>query len=322
MSSEKPDSPRRRSGWFLVFAGVVLIALASGACQPEMGDDVAAKVNGRPITRGDVAARQRAWTIAPMSQADTPELRRTVLNQLIEEALILQAAEKAGITVSDQEVEVRIDNIKRDFPENSFEEMLIREYIDFETWRENLRRNMIIEKATHAETAKRVKTDPAKWQAFFEANRAMPAPEARVKVIHLTLADRDRASAALKKIRGGQDFEKTAKQETGGPSGNPIWVYPNLLPPDMAKVLASAEPGQVTDVVESEFGFTIFKVLDKEKPERPDPVVVMARLRREFRRLQEDEAFRDWVAELKQKAKIIINPEVAGLEPDQEGKSE
>ena len=299
----------------------VLVVLL-GACQPEMGEDEVARVNGRPITSGELAARQRVWAVTPMSKADTPGLRRTALNQLIEEELILQAAEKAGIKVSDKELDSRIDQIKKDFPRDSFEEMLIREYIDYEAWRENFRRRMIIEKATRVEATKRIKPDPEKWRAFFEANRVVSEPSRRIKVIHLTLADRDRAVAALKKIKSGKDFEKTARKETGGPVGEPIWVYPSMLPADMADVLKFVEPGQVTEVVKSEFGYSIFKILDAEKPERPDPVLVMARIRRQFRHIQEDEAFREWVAELKQNAKIIINPEAAGLEPVSEGQSE
>jgi parvulin-like peptidyl-prolyl isomerase len=320
--SEKPAGPGRILRWILFFTGFLYVVVLLGACQPEMGDDVVALVNGQSITNSELAARQRVWAVTPMSKSDTPGLRRMALNQLIEEELILQAADEAGIEVSDKDLEARIDEIKKDFPKDSFKEMLIREYIDYETWREDLHRRMIIEKATRIEAAKRVKPDPEKWQAFFNANRGIADPLRRVKVIHLTLADQDRVAAALKKIRAGKDFEATAKKEIGKPVGDPIWVYPNMLPPEMAQVLVSAEPGQVTEVVRNEFGYTIFKILDVEKKERQDPVLIMARLRREFRRIQEDEAFREWVTELKQRAKIIINPKTAGLEPDREGQSE
>ena len=114
-------------------------------------DTPLARVGSRTITVLDF---NRAFEIGkaafPHNAIQEPALvhkaRIRLLNQMIEEAMLLDQAQKRQIRLSEEELETALADIRKDYPEDSFEQMLLEAAISFADWKERLRTRLLIEK--------------------------------------------------------------------------------------------------------------------------------------------------------------------------------
>lgn len=287
------------------------LVIISG-CGDRPGENTAALVNGEAITMEALTLTARSWGDASLSGLDRVRLQRRALDQLIDEALIIQAGRRQDLTVTEAELNQRIGEVKGDYPEGAFEEMLIREYIDFEAWREQLRRNMLVAKVTGVEMAARVRVD-AQGFANFAATQPPAEPEpARVRIRHITTESRSDAEKARKMLKSGQPFEDVAAKfgspAAGTTAAQVPWVYPDRLPAYLQKAIQGLMPGQLSEVVESEFGFSVLLIIDVQPSRLADPAEEVKRLQVLYLEKLWAEAYDRWIVELRSQAKIVVNP--------------
>jgi|GEM_PF-2250701 len=295
----------------------VLLTAFSISCEAKIGAETAALVNGRPITMETLVSASKS-AADRLSASEEKNLLSELLTQLIEEELMVQEAERRGIKISERELAEKVQEIMTDYPGQSFNEMLIREYIDFNAWKERLRRNMLIQAVTKAELNSRVTLTAEKWSAFIKEQGPVQPEPAKVKVEHLTFPERRQAEQALEKIRAGQSFDQAARELTDSVSvaqvGRAVWIYPRRLPEPLAETLIQSKEGEVTPVMETGSGYSIFRVLEVRREELPKPEEVLAGLHRRFEERQKAQAFAQWMAELKQQAEIIVNPSLEAVD--------
>ena len=293
-----------------------VIALMALGCQPKIDDNTAAWVNGRAISMEELAGfSDDSHDQSEQTREQTEALKQQLLEQLIEEELIVQDAERKGITVSDDELKQQIDEIRNDFPGQTFEDMLVREYIDYDAWREKTRRSLLVEKTTLSELSARITMDPKELEMAFRERLAMGAKPRRFLVRHMTTTSQELAEKARNRFESGEDF-KVVADDLAGPArdkerAGKYWIYLDRLPQAMAQAIAVTPVGQISEIVESEFGFTIFQVLEIERFEDSDPKTVLADVKRLYWERRRAEVYDLWMEELKQKAEIAINPILA-----------
>ena len=294
---------------------ILFCSLANG-CSEEIKEDEAAIVNGRVITMTELAEATNPWVRESGLDPEDRDMVRKVLDQLIVEELIVQEAGKLGVGISREDMDRRVREIKADFPESSFEDILVREYINLEDWKEKLRRNLLVKKVTETALSGRIAVDPEEWKAFYNAHSQVEPVPGRVKVRHITVPTLVRAEKIRQAIEAGRDFEVVSEEILGKDHprdlDSPIWVSPDRLPATMAQAIEKTEPGGFSKIVKSEFGYSIFRVLEVEEPRVPDATEIMAELKRRYREYQNARAFEEWVGELKEKSRILINPDLAG----------
>jgi parvulin-like peptidyl-prolyl isomerase len=125
----------------------------------------------------------------------------------------------------------------------------------------------------------------------------------------LTLGSEQAAEKASRRLNGGEEWEKVAADLAPGGPGDAIWVYPELLPPDLKAAIVETGPGEFSDVAQSTHGFSIFEVVEIEPGHRPDAPEEVARLKRAYERTRRRAALAQWLADLKSQADIDVNPE-------------
>ncbi len=318
----KPLSGLKKSGQFGGFqsavfprlpavAALIMAVMLLYGCEPRLSDDTAAVVNGRIISMASLEAAIRAGSGDLEKISEPTPLKRHILEQLIEEELVVQEAEKRGLKVSSAELEDRVAEVKADYPPGAFEEMLLRDYIDFESWREQQKRNILVGKTIEAETASRLREDARGWTDFFEANRWRADEPSRYEIRHVTTTSREDAEMARKAALKGGSLEaglKVLGQTVEKNDGESRWVYLEKLPDPMRRAIAGTKAGAFSDIVETEFGFTFFQVVAVDRPGPPDPAEELQRIRRLYVEHLKNMAYDEWMSELKNAAKIVINP--------------
>lgn len=214
-------------------------AEAAPADDPAM---VVSSVNGEEITLADLISLRAELPAQYQSIPDTV-LYQGLLEQITNQILLRQAAERGGLTDR--------ASVKRglEFQRTSFlAELYIRERLN----------EQITEETLAMEYDKR----------YIQAEK-----EVQYKASHILLEDEETAKKLSEEAKAGADFAELAKANSTGPSapsgGDLGWFGPGQMVPTFQDAAFALEPGEISDPVETQFGWHVIKVF--ETREAPTP---------------------------------------------------
>jgi peptidyl-prolyl cis-trans isomerase SurA len=275
---------------FAVAVAAAAVAAAPGAAAqsraPRGGDYIVAVVNQELVTAGEIDLRmRRAEEEAARTGQRLPppaELRRQVVDALIDERVIVTYARETGMRVEEPELDRAVQGVaqQNQLTLAQLRERLKAEGLDYQRFRANLRDQMLMERVREREVYQRIRVTDAEIDRFIEQQRALSKsePELNLQQILVTVPEgaaeavvaerRARAEAALARVRGGADFAAVAGEVSedgnrarGGEIGlRPVSRLPDLFV-DATKGLAA---GQVSAVVRSGAGFHVLRVLERK----------------------------------------------------------
>lgn len=265
-----------------LFAVILMLGLALGlaAALSGCGDlprSAVAKVNGKVITKEDLdkAINERRQG-GNVPEPDSPEYER--VKQQMTEILAVQEvfsfeADKRGITVSEEEVDQQIDQIKQQAGgEEQFLGYLKEAGLTLEDYRDEMRNNLLFQ-AVYQEA---VKDAPAvtdeEAKKIYDANPAQfQMPEMR-KVSHILVKDEAAAKQVQTRLAKGEDFATIAKEVSQDPGskdkGGDLGEVPSVdsgFVPEFEQAMNQLASGQISTPVKSQFGYHIIRV-DSIKP--------------------------------------------------------
>jgi len=282
--------PTRFRAALAICAG--LLAATAGLAQPtaapsaRSADYIVAIVNNELVTQVEVDQRiNRIKLDAIRGGTRLPpddELRKQVLNALIEERVIVTYARDAGMKVDDPELDRAVANVAsaNKLTLDKLHERLKAEGIDYTRFRANLRDQMLSERVREREVINRIKITDAEIDNVIASrkNQAAGSAELNIAQILVTVPEnagpdvvaerREKIMAALARVRGGEPFELVAKavsedgnKDKGGEIGaKPADRLPDLFV-DAVKPLAVG--AVTTEPVRSGAGFHILKLLSR-----------------------------------------------------------
>ncbi len=229
-------------------------AAATPIIVPTDSTQIAATVNGQPITMDAFnreMARYKAGLVALGFQvSDEASDEQQVLDLLVEEELIRQEGARQGVTVSDDEVNQEINGMIAEDGQDYFDGWLQSNYYTLDEFREVIRLNLLTNKLLEPVVA------------------AVPTSAEQVHARHILVNTQDEATAILTRLQAGEDFAALAQQNsvdvTTRDSGGDLGWFPRggLLVPEVEDVAFSQQPGQVSGVVQSAWGFHIVETLE------------------------------------------------------------
>jgi peptidyl-prolyl cis-trans isomerase SurA len=271
-------------------ASAGLLATPPASAAPQEADHITAVVNSAPITASEV--RTRAGVIERQLRARgepvpaRPELLREVLEMLVVEQAQLQRAEEIGIKVEtsvlDQAEQSVAEQNQMDLA--SFRERLAREGIDRNRFREQIRREITLQRLREREVEATLRVTDRDIDEYLKNQPAPAAGPDELNLGHILVAVPEgakpgevasrlaRAMRASERAAAGEDFAALARELSDGPErqqGGTMGLrtldrYPELF----IESTRSLKTGQVTDPVRSGAGFHVLKVLER-KAARP-----------------------------------------------------
>lgn len=262
------------------------LAQAPARTTPRSADYIVAIVNNELVTQVEVDQRlARVRADAQRNNTRLPsddEVRRQVLNALIEERVIVTYARDGGMRVDEPELDRAVANVasanKLTVPQ--LRERLAAEGMDYTRFRANLRDQMLAERVREREVVSRIKVSDAEIDNLLAARqtRTAAASELNIAQILVTVPEnasaevvaerRERVLAALKRVRGGEPFELVAKavsEDANKDKGGEIGAKPaDRLPDLFVEAVKPLSVGAVTtEPLRSGAGFHILKLLSR-----------------------------------------------------------
>ena len=155
----------------ILWVGVTLIGCSD--VEHKQKDEYLIKVGNKTIS---VADFNKAFEIAknayPKNSIEQPEVIREVrwrlVQQMTEEMILLQRAEELGVTINDSEVEKTLEELKKDYPDNVFQEILLEYAIPYRSWREGLKTRLLMQKVIAKELGDKIEITNDDISTYYE----------------------------------------------------------------------------------------------------------------------------------------------------------
>jgi len=257
-------------------------------------DRVVAIVNDEAVTQFDIDDQKRTILAQMKTQNVTPPpkdvLEKQLLDRIITERAILQFAKENGVRVDDTQVERAILRIAQDnkLSADEFRQALKKENIEYEKYREDIRKEIVIQRLREREVDSHVAVSDSEVEAFLASQNSQAGGDAEYRVSHILVlvpekaspeqidAKRRRAEEALKQVKDGTDFAQVAAGFSDAPDalqgGALGWRTAARLPTVFVDSIRVMKPGDVSNVLRSATGFHIVKL--QETRSRNAPTVV------------------------------------------------
>jgi peptidyl-prolyl cis-trans isomerase SurA len=205
-------------------------------------------------------------------------LRTQVLDRLIVEEIQAQHADRAGIKVSDEQVNAAMADIARrqNITLQQLPDRLAAEGIDYAQYRNELRREIARQILRQRDVVSRIVVTPHELDQYLERQKKTASATNEYNVSHILIALAQDAkpgqlATAMKlakdvddRARNGEEFSKLAvtysQSETALDGGALGWRKGTELPTFLADAIARMKPGDVSDVIQTPSGFHIVKL--------------------------------------------------------------
>jgi len=96
--------------------------------------------------------------------------RLRLLNQLVVEMIILERADELGLSISGEEIQNAVNEIKSDYPEDTFEKALLESAVSYESWEARLKNRLLMQKVVDNELKDQIVITPEDIAGYYERN--------------------------------------------------------------------------------------------------------------------------------------------------------
>lgn len=196
-------------------------------------------------------------------------LKEQTIEKLIIDELQLQMAERAGIRISDTELNNTIARIasSNGMTLEQFISYLSTEGESYDVLRENVKKEMTIQRIQRGRVGSMINITDKEFDAFLATDESLKELEPELQVRQILVKNLDKAEEIITKIENGSDFSELAKEfsisSNASNGGIMNWRKISDMPTLYAEALGDLDVGQNSSPLESGAGFHILKVEDK-----------------------------------------------------------
>jgi parvulin-like peptidyl-prolyl isomerase len=293
-------------------------------------DKVVAIVNDAVILHSELMRRVAPLTADLDEVADPRERKRRqdklksqVLDEMVNEELIVQAAGESKLEVSAKEVQSALEEIKKQnhLDDNQLAEALRLQGYTMSSYRTDVRRQILRMRATNMLVRPRVTVTDDDVRARYDAMSRRSAAVKRIKLRHILVALPDKptetqiaeakrkATELMEKIRAGADFARLAAdnsddEQTKFSGGELGWIERGSIDTEWEVIVFAMNKGEVRGPITGPRGLHVFQVTEVERNQQKPFAQMKEQLRNEIFRKEMERQTKLWLEELREKAHI------------------
>ena len=288
---------------------------------------VVAVVNDSIILQSELEARL-VPVMAEAQQIQDPQERRRriaklatqVLDEMVNEELIVQAADAAKVEVDSSEVQAALDEIKQqnNLDDAGLAQALLAQGYTLQNYRMDLRRQLMRVRAVNQLVAPKVQITEEDVRARYDQMQRRSESVSAIYLNHMLIKvpehpteqqisdAKAKAVKAIDRVKGGEPFLDVAKQVSDDPNVELGWFQRGALNPETEQVVFSMEKGDVRGPFAEASGVRVFFVSDVKNSSLKPYAEMKDQLKNELRRRELDKQTQAWTEELRKKAYIDI----------------
>lgn len=272
----------------LLAAAVPGVPAQTRAAPVRTGDYILAVVNQELVTASELQSRlERVRADAARQRAKLPpeeQLKREVLDALIDDRVQLTHARESGTRIDDAELDRAVNNVavQNQITMAQLRERLRKEGIDYARFRNNVRDQLLTERVREREVQGRIRVTDAEIDALLDERRAAAHASAEYNIAQIlvsvpdganadeTARRRERAEGAKKRVAAGEAFETVARElseDSNRAAGGAIGLRSaERLPDVFVETVRNLKPGEVApELLRTGAGFHLLKLVDKRE---------------------------------------------------------
>jgi peptidyl-prolyl cis-trans isomerase C len=316
----------------------------------DSGANIAVTINGADIPESEIEklVKQQLTMIAKQSAQMPPtfteqyakQIREQVLEQTIRRHLLDEKVKEANIVVTDEEVMSTVEKIaaaqREPLSLEEFKKKLAEYGQSFDNVKEDIRKGLARNRFMETQWAGKINVTEEDARKYYQENSKQFETTEQVRASHILIkpvltdpnvdpnADpnepkaeaKAKAEDLLKQIKGGADFAELAKANSNCPSaangGDLGFFSRGDTTPEFENVVFELEIGQISNVVETEYGYHIIKVTDHKDAGTTSFEQAKEDIIKQLTQTKQSEIAEEYIRSLKTGAKIVYPP---GKEP-------
>jgi peptidyl-prolyl cis-trans isomerase SurA len=315
-----------------VLIAVSLLAGTVAFAEQKVLEEIVARVNDDIITKSDYERSKQQSRQELSQQYVGPELEHQValreknlLRDLIDQLLLIQRAKDAGISV-DNELVKSLDRIREENHLTTLDElerMASQQGVNYEDFKNNMKNSLYTQAVIRQEVGRKIQITQEGINKYYEAHKKeMERPaEVKFREILISTEGKDAAQVAeakkkaqdlVARARKGDDFAELAKKNSDGPTakdgGEQDYIQRSQLLKEIADVVFDLKRNQVSDLIETKFGFKILLLEDKHDAGIPPVEKISDQISNALYMQQLAPAMRDYLTQARQESYVEIKP--------------
>ena len=306
----------------LALLALTTLALVAAGCggsgTTALGPDDVAVVGSKKVTKeqfqaimgpGGRARKSYEARKTPFPKPGTTEyeqLKSQAITLLIQRAEFEQEAEDLGVDVSDEDVDKRLDQLKKQFyggSEERYRKTLKQQGLTEEQAEGEVRAQLIAE-ALFKKVTEDVNVSQDEIRAYYNSHKTQyQQPESR-DVRHILVQKKPLADQLYSQLRSGANFAALAKRYSKDPgsasNGGKLTVSKGQTVPEFDKETFELKTNEISKPVKTQYGYHIIQALSAVKPSEKTPLSkVDDSIKQSLEQQQKNDAMTKWVEDKK-----------------------
>jgi parvulin-like peptidyl-prolyl isomerase len=303
-----------------VFLALISLALVAGGCSggskvASLGSDDVAVVGSKQISKEQFQAlmgraqksyeaQKRPFPKPGTTQYET--LKGQAIGFLLQRGEFEQEAEQRGVDISDEKIDKRIADLKKQFyggSDKKYKDTLEQQGLTEEQARQEVRANLISEELFKKVTED-VKVSDKEIKTYYDGHKSQYGqPESR-EVRHILVQKKPLADQLYAQLKSGANFAVLAKRYSKDPgsasNGGKLTVSKGQTVPEFDKAAFQLKKGQLSAPIKTQYGYHIIQALSDVKPAQSTPLSkVKASIRQQLEQQQKNDTMTKWVESTK-----------------------
>ncbi|MEN6437990.1 MAG: peptidylprolyl isomerase [Syntrophobacter sp.] len=290
----------------------------------------AALVNGQPIPMTEYQQelsrfnRRLEMMGHGSDEEEATKMKGRVLDTMIGREVLRQQAAKLGLKATDAEVDAQLQTLKTRFgSEEEFKGALAKMNLTDQTIKEQFAADQVMRKLIDQEISSKITVTPAETKSFYDKNPEIFKSPEMIRASHILVKVDEKASAEDKakalekikdvqrKIKDGGDFAALAKEVSDDPGsketgGDLDFFQRGQMVPAFENAAFALKPGEVSDIVETEYGYHLIKATDKKEAGVMSYEEIQPRIEQHLKNEAVSQQLTQYVDKLKSAAKVEI----------------
>lgn len=242
------------------------------------------------------------------------KIARFILDEMILNKIYLQEAKRLNIATNEDETETYLKYVISDYTREDLSRMFESKNIDLLKWKAEISDARLFRKLIDREVKGKIRVEESEMKHYYEVHSNDYTLPERVQALQIVVSNELEAEAIYNELLEGADFFELAKSKSispeGAHGGDLGFFSRGQMPEEFDDAVFNLKVGKFSKVVQTPYGYHIFKVVKKKKAKIMSFQDAREKIREKMIKEKEKIEFRNWIKKLRDRSIIVLKENV------------